>query len=197
VTSVIHPCVHPEDGPAPDTEEKMFEAVVRYLDRLVAAARPRKLLYLAIDGVAPRAKMNQQRSRRFKAAKEMADAEEVEEEKRRELAARGVFLPPKKSSTFDYNVITPGTGTDVAQFPWPCATSFRNPLCVSLTARPDFMDRLAHYVRHYLFDRLTNNPAWKDLRVIFSDASVPGEVTGYCCCCRCQWMRLTWCCGPG
>lgn len=108
--SVIHPCVHPEDGPAPDTEEKMFEAVCRYLDRIVAAARPRRLLYLAIDGVAPRAKMNQQRSRRFKAAKEMQDAEEVEDEKRRELAARGVPLPPKKSSTFDHNVITPGTG---------------------------------------------------------------------------------------
>lgn len=113
ICSVIHPCVHPEDGPAPDTEEKMFDAVVRYMDRVVAATRPRRLLYLAIDGVAPRAKMNQQRARRFKAAKEMADAEEIEVEKRAELAARGVVLPPKKTASFDYNVITPGTGACV------------------------------------------------------------------------------------
>lgn len=67
--------------------------------------RPSKLLFIAVDGVAPRAKMNQQRSRRFRAA--------VEAKKAREKAEENGEVSDIES--FDSNCITPGTLTSSFQ----------------------------------------------------------------------------------
>ncbi|KAJ2591835.1 5'-3' exoribonuclease 2, partial [Coemansia sp. RSA 1285] len=64
MNGVVHPCCHPQFKEAPKTEADMMVEVFRCLDRVFAMIRPRKLVYMALDGVAPRAKMNQQRSRR-------------------------------------------------------------------------------------------------------------------------------------
>ena len=45
--------------------EDMFEAVSAYLDKIVSYVKPKEV-WIAIDGVAPVAKIKQQRYRRFK-----------------------------------------------------------------------------------------------------------------------------------
>ena len=54
------------------TEEEMLKAITMYIEFIFSIVRPRCILYMAIDGVAPRAKMNQQRTRRFKSALEVS-----------------------------------------------------------------------------------------------------------------------------
>ena len=104
---IVHPCCHPEDGPQPRDEKEMFANVAELINRLVRATRPRRLLYLALDGVAPRAKLNQQRARRFCAARERRRARRRRSSGR--AAPRGPPAAAPLPEPWDHNVITPGT----------------------------------------------------------------------------------------
>eukprot|EP01080_Neovahlkampfia_damariscottae_P009331 gene9331-1418_t len=103
MNGIIHPCVHPTDKPAPKNEEEMFDAIFKYLDKIFSIVRPRKVIYMALDGVAPRSKQNQQRARRFKSCKDSEKIHEIEEKLAKE---HGIT---KKKNSFDSNVISPGT----------------------------------------------------------------------------------------
>jgi len=114
-------------------------------------------IWCSADGVAPRAKMNQQRSRRFKAAKESKDAKELKRKTEEEALTAGRITQADFDAAraealgswhFDSNCITPGSA---------------------------FMDAVAKSLRWYAYQRLTTNPAWKNIQVIISDANVPGE----------------------
>lgn len=106
------------------------------------------------DGVAPRAKMNQQRSRRFKSAQEAKEKELDKQEMIKLLKQQnGGTLPVENDESvvkkaFDSNSITPGT---------------------------PFMDILAISLRYWCQYKLNTDPGWAKLKVIISDATVPGE----------------------
>ncbi|GJD01951.1 5'-3' exoribonuclease 2 [Colletotrichum higginsianum] len=154
MNGIVHPCSHPEDRPAPKDEEEMMLEVFKYTDRVVNMVRPRKLLMIAVDGVAPRAKMNQQRSRRFRSAQEAQEKEEDKQELLKLLKQQngGVVsddsLESVTKKAFDSNSITPGT---------------------------PFMDILAASLRYWCAYKLNTDPAWAKLKIIISDATVPGE----------------------
>ncbi|OHE91598.1 XRN 5'-3' exonuclease [Colletotrichum orchidophilum] len=154
MNGIVHPCSHPEDRPAPKDEEEMMLEVFRYTDRVVNMVRPRKLLMIAVDGVAPRAKMNQQRSRRFRSAQEAQEKEEDKQELLKLLKQQNGGAIPDDTlegvakKAFDSNSITPGT---------------------------PFMDTLASSLRYWCAYKLNTDPAWAKLKIIISDATVPGE----------------------
>ena len=66
MNGIIHNCSHPNDDDPHFriTEEKIIADIFHYIEVLFRMIQPRKVFFMAIDGVAPRAKMNQQRGRR-------------------------------------------------------------------------------------------------------------------------------------
>ncbi|KAL4869840.1 hypothetical protein BDV12DRAFT_167149 [Aspergillus spectabilis] len=153
MNGIVHPCTHPEGKPPPANEQEMMIEIFRYTDRVVNMVRPRKLLMIAIDGVAPRAKMNQQRARRFRSAQEAREQDEKKQEFQKMLAKQNGnkdqgIQEEVVQKTWDSNVITPGT---------------------------PFMDILAASLRYWIAYKLNTDPAWEKMKIIISDATVPGE----------------------
>lgn len=68
MNGIIHICSHPNDSNPHFriTEDKILSDIFHYIEVLFRIIKPRKVFYMAVDGVAPRAKMNQQRGRRFR-----------------------------------------------------------------------------------------------------------------------------------
>lgn len=102
MNGIIHGCSHPDDEDVSFriSEEQIFHDIFNYIDFLFGIIKPKKVFFMAIDGVAPRAKMNQQRARRFMSAK---NAQEALSKARK----KGIKIPDEKP--FDSNCITPGT----------------------------------------------------------------------------------------
>lgn len=100
---------------------------------------------LVLDGVAPRAKMNQQRSRRFRSAQEAKQKDEDKEEFAKMIRSKNGGTMDEgatemvQKKTWDSNAITPGT---------------------------PFMDILALSLRYWCAYKVNTDPAWEKVHFI-------------------------------
>lgn len=100
MNSIVHMSTHANAERVGHLDEQMcFVQIGNYIEHLFTIIKPQRHLFMAIDGVAPRAKMNQQRSRRFRSAQEAEEAQQ-------KCLAQGLEL---EEDPFDSNCITPGT----------------------------------------------------------------------------------------
>ena len=161
MNGIIHQCTHGDagdEGYALTTKEQ-FLRIFQLTDKVCKVVKPRKVIYLAVDGIAPRAKMNQQRSRRFRSSREREDAEK---DKKAEAAVYASYKydPVKKQRSetgpsivkevevFDSNCITPGT---------------------------DFMHKLTIAFKAWFEFKCKEDPFYQGPLIVFSGADVPGE----------------------
>jgi 5'-3' exoribonuclease 1 len=79
-------------------ESKMIRRILKYIDYLVLFTRPTELLYISVDGVAPMAKIVQQRQRRFRAVQDNETKDDIK---------RKFDVPITKK--WNNSAITPGT----------------------------------------------------------------------------------------
>lgn len=96
MNGIIHHCSHKDEAVTKEwsMDEVVSKVQLTLLQIVEEIVKPQVLIYFAIDGVAPRAKLNQQRARRYRAAKEL------EKETEGSVASE---------TAFDSNCITPGT----------------------------------------------------------------------------------------
>lgn len=165
--AIIHNSSSPSDGPNQTTVEGIMKNLEKNIDQIVAHCKPRKLLYLSTDGVAPRAKLVQQRTRRYRSVldeeelkknivkppqDEKTTSEDNTDNETGEISQLSVLVEKESDDQqiegFDSNAITPGT---------------------------NFMFDLEKEVQKFIENRIKTHENYKNLNVIFSTSRRPGE----------------------
>lgn len=82
----------------PRTFDDIYNRVIEYVDLLIDTVSPQKMLFISVDGVVPRAKVNQSRERRFKAGRHMTKMQELFK-----------LIGVEDKENFKGNSISPGT----------------------------------------------------------------------------------------
>ncbi|KAH0576447.1 5'-3' exoribonuclease 2 [Spironucleus salmonicida] len=103
LNGLVHPCFHPPERTILN-EDQVFQEMFILMDKVIKAVNPQKLVYIAVDGCAPRAKLQQQRKRRFISAYEK---QQKIIDLKKDLGEEA--LKEYLDNSMDQNCITPGT----------------------------------------------------------------------------------------
>lgn len=125
--------------------EEIFAGTEKFIRGVAQKTSPTTSMYLVLDGVAPRAKMNQQRARRFTSMKEKRQLHQQLSKSKALWERLGLSTPDEISTGWDSNQITPGTS---------------------------FMEQANEFFHEFAARYVQENPSFQ---VVVSDSSVVGE----------------------
>lgn len=212
MNGVIHGCSHANNSQKSDndddtkeeeeeeeenaiTEEEIFANICYYLDRVVSdIVKPKKVLYLAIDGVAPRAKLNQQRARRFKAGKEAEVAREQAKQEEMDRKEQQYDLSDDSSGSSDDDEEEEEEEDGVLILSSDSTTTKKKKRGEegdtaeqdsefhhnSITPGTPFLQKCSDHIQNFVRYKLQEEDPdgvskWKHLKIYFSGPNVPGE----------------------
>ncbi|KEP65772.1 UNVERIFIED_CONTAM: XRN 5'-3' exonuclease N-terminus protein [Hammondia hammondi] len=199
--AIIHLCSHghlPSTLPPPlvHCQPLLLQRVCAYLHRLVSLVKPRKLLVLTLDGVPPLAKVNQQRSRRFRQSRDDRLAVRLEDEEDEEVEGDGrqgrrraaqtptletdETLKAQETLRAEDREEDDGEGVrklcgEAGSDPFAAvAPPYLDTNCIS--PGTTFMTLCEQTLKKFIVHKLRTSPLWRNLQcVCLNTHSVPGE----------------------
>ncbi|KAF9762680.1 5'-3' exoribonuclease 4 [Nosema granulosis] len=165
--ALIHNCYNPNLGSIEKIHSDMVDRLIATIDNLITRTKPKNILYIAVDGVAPGAKLAHQRGRRFKSACERHEEITIE-------------APTNSVETWD-NVIVNNEEELMEKFEpedeisiedIPGTPSFDSN-CIS--PGTELMEYLHEELLRVWQYKLSTDVKYKNLKIIYSSYLVPGE----------------------
>ncbi|KCZ82475.1 hypothetical protein H312_00133 [Anncaliia algerae PRA339] len=162
--AIIHRSAKPFILPPIKKESDIFENIKLYLENIYRLIQPKKLIFISVDGVAPRAKINQQRSRRY------------------ENPLEKLSINNKNKSLYGDKDLKKDNIVDILEDTQPIGIPEAEISDISeeylfesnnITTGTEFMDRMEEYMHSFLKYKLSKD--WKNITVIYSSSKVPGE----------------------
>jgi len=163
---ILHKCTHGDDAASvTKSVDDSLVLICNYIDDLVQKVRPRRLVYIAIDGCAPRAKMNQQRSRRYRVAREREREAETQRAEKAAAAAKELPTvdPPAAAAA--------AAGEEAGEEAKPAAVAAPDATEVEeveaafdsnhITPGTEFMARVSEMLRYFIRYKLQHDDLWR------------------------------------